>query len=81
MKRKKRDEQEGDLFVYGKFLSILAVGLRKSQKELSEYTVYQIRDEFQRFISEYNYEMYIKAKLAGAQDLEEVKNWMDDLHP
>ena len=78
MKRKKQDENQEDISVYGKFISILAVGLQKTQKELSEYTVYQIRDEFQKFIAKENYDIYIKAKLAGAQDLEEVKNWMDD---
>ena len=51
------------------------------KNELSNYTVYQIRDEFQRFIMKENYDIYIDAKLAGAQDLEEVENWMDDIHP
>jgi hypothetical protein len=27
-----------------------------------------------------NYDIYIDAKLAGAKDLEEVDNWMDDIH-
>lgn len=82
MKRNKKDaEGNGDLSIYSKFISILSVGLHKTQMELSNYTVYQIRDEFQRFILKENYDIYIKSKLAGAQDLEEVKNWMDDLHP
>ena len=81
MKRNKKDTGDNDLSIYGKFISILAVGLKKSKKELSKYTVYQIRDEFQRFIAKENYDNYIKAKLAGAQDLEEVNNWMDELHP
>ena len=80
-KRNKNKADDGDISVYEKFISILAVGLHKSKRELSQYTVYQIRDEFERFIMEENYDMYIKTKLAGAQDLEEVKNWMDDLHP
>jgi hypothetical protein len=28
-----------------------------------------------------NYNIYIEAKLAGAQDLEEVENWMNEIHP
>jgi hypothetical protein len=78
MKRNKKEDIDDDISVYGKFISVLAVGLQKSKNELSNYTIYQIRDEFQRFIAEENYNIYIKAKLAGAQDLEEVKNWMDD---
>lgn len=76
-RNKKGTDEDSDFSVYKKFISILAVGLHKTQKELSEYTVYQIRDEFERFIKKENYDMYVKAKLAGAQDLEEVKNWMD----
>jgi len=78
MKRNKKELKDDNLFIYDKFISILSVGLRKSKETLSQYTVYQIRDEFQRFIKKENYDLYVKEKLAGAQDLEEVKNWMDD---
>lgn len=82
MKRNKKDiNEEEDFSVYEHFISVLSVGLQKSKTELSNYTVYQIRDEFQRFIKKENYDTYIKAKLAGAQDLEEVENWMDKIHP
>lgn len=78
-KRNKKDtDGKGDLSVYNKFISILAIGLKKDKNLLSNYTVYQIRDEFKRFIKKENYDIFIQAKLAGAQDLEEVKNWMDD---
>ena len=79
-RNKKGTEQDEDLSIYGKYISILAVGLGKDINMLSNYTVYQIRDEFQRFIMKENYDVYIKAKLAGAKDLEEVDNWMDDIH-
>ena len=81
-KRNKQEVEDNENFsVYEKYLSILAVGLAKSKNELANYTIYQIREEFQRFIAKENYDIYIKAKLAGAQDLEEVSNWMDELHP
>lgn len=81
MKRNKKDaEQEEDFSIYGKYMSILAVGLQKDLNTFSNYTVYQIRDEFQRFIMKENYDIYIQAKLAGAKDLEEVDNWMNDIH-
>ena len=79
-KRNKKDTDD-NISIYGKFISILSVGLQKDKNILREYTIYQIRDEFERFMAEQNYDMYFRAKLAGAQDLEEVKNWMDDLHP
>lgn len=82
MKRNKKDiEDEENFSVYENFISILAVGLQKNKNELANYTIYQIRDEFERFIKKENYDIYIKAKLAGAQDLEEVENWMEKIHP
>lgn len=63
-----------------KMISVLAVGQRKSINSLLQYTVYQLFDEFQRFKLKQNFDIYVKAQLAGAQDLEEVKNWMSDLH-
>ena len=80
-KSKAKGENLEDISIYGKYISILAVGLKKDKNELSNYTIPQIRDEFERFILQQDFDIYIKAKLAGAKDLEEVKNWMEDLHP
>ena len=78
MKRNKQDmEDDANFSVYEKFISILAVGLQKDKNILANYTIYQIRDEFQRFVQKENYDIYVKAKLAGAKDLEEVQNWME----
>ena len=44
---------------------------------LMNYTVYQLFDEMKRFQMKQDFDMYVQAKMAGAQDLEEVKNWMD----
>lgn len=79
--KRNKQEDDKDLSIYAKYISILAVGLKKDKNELSNYTIYQIRDEFQRFIMERKYDIYVRAKLAGAQDLEEVEDWMNDIHP
>lgn len=78
--REKRAEANGEttkVSIFSKYISILSVGLQKDKNELLNYTVYQLRDEFDRFIAKQNYDIYIQAKLAGAKDLEEVQNWMD----
>lgn len=80
-RQKKNIKEGGKLEIYGKFISILSVGMQKSKKELSQYTVFQLRDEMDRFNLKENFDMNIKARLAGAKDLEEVDNWMKDLHP
>lgn len=66
--------------IYSRFISILAVGLKKDMNCYMNYTIYQIRDEYKRFTLKQNFDIYIKAKLAGAQDLEEVNDWMEDIH-
>ena len=48
--------------------------------ELMQYTVYQLMDEFERFKMKQDFDVYVQAKMAGAKDLEEVKNWMEDIH-
>ena len=65
--------------ILSRYVSILAVGLQKNLNELMQYTVYQLYDEFQRFQLKVQWDAYIQARMAGAQDLEEVDNWMIDL--
>ena len=63
-----------------KYISILTVGEKKEMSSFLRMTIYQISDEFNRFQREYFYEAYIRAKLAGAEGMQEVQNWMDDSH-
>jgi hypothetical protein len=67
--------------IFERYVSILSVGLQKDKNDLMKYTVYQIMDEMERFRLKQDFDIYIRAKLAGAQDMEEVKNWMDEIHP
>lgn len=67
--------------IFSRYVSILAVGNSKDINDLMEYTVYQLKDEFKRFQLKQSFDIYLKAKMAGAKDLEEVDNWMDDIHP
>ncbi len=73
-----KDQQKVNLF--SRYVSILSVGLQKDMNELMQYTVYQLMDEFERFRLKQDFDVYIQAKMAGAKDLEEVKNWMEDIH-
>jgi len=73
------DDEE--ITIYGQYASILAVGERKDINELMNYTIYQIKSEFKRFKAKQSFDIYLKAKMAGAQDLEEVEDWMNDIHP
>lgn len=78
---KSKGSENDEIEFYSQYASILAVGLKKDINELMNYTVYQIKSEFKRFQAERASDFYMKAKLAGAQDLEEVKDWMSEIHP
>lgn len=66
--------------VISRYLSILSVGQKKDMNDYLKYTLYQLFDEHKRYLLKTGYDMYIKAKLAGAQDLKEVEDWMQDIH-
>lgn len=72
--------ESGNSSIFDRYISILAVGLQKDKNDLMEYSVYQLFDEFDRFQAKMAYDIYVQAKMAGAQDIEEVENWMKDLH-
>ena len=66
--------------ILSRYISILAVGEHKDINSLVNYTIYQLFDEFTRFNLKQQSDMYIQAKMAGAKDLQEVENWMKDIH-
>lgn len=80
MKIAKEQVSDGKrISILSRYVSILAVGAQKTLNDLMQYTVYQLYDEFQRFQLKVQWDAYIQARMAGAQDLEEVDNWMIDL--
>lgn len=82
-KAKNRKAQDGPhkVAILSRYVSILAVGESKDINELMQYTVFQLKDEFKRYQMKQSFDMYVQAKMAGAKDLDEVDNWMDDIHP
>lgn len=66
--------------IFDRYVSILSVGLQKDKNELMKYSVYQLFDEFERYQAKVAYDIYVQAKMAGAKDIEDVDNWMRDLH-
>lgn len=66
--------------ILSRYISILTVGLQKDMNSLLNYTVYQLFDEFKRYELKVPYDLNIQARLAGAKDLQEVDDWMKDIH-
>lgn len=73
-------QENENISILSRYASILAVGEQKDLNTLMNYTVYQLLDEWERFCLKMNYDAYAKAKMLGAKDLEEVENWMKDIH-
>ena len=66
--------------ILSRYISILAVGEQKDINSFMNYTVYQLFDEFQRFELKTAYDIFFKARLAGAKDLKTPEDWMKDIH-
>lgn len=84
--KEKRAKAKGEfedkrINAFSQYLSILEVGMKIPKTELVKYSVYQLEEAFKRFQLNQDFYLYVKAKLAGAQDLEEVENWMENIHP
>lgn len=79
-KAEMRGEDTSKINILSRYISILSVGLGMDINELMNYTVYQLFDVFERFELKMSFDYYVQAKMAGAKDLEEVDNWMKDIH-
>ena len=66
--------------ILSRYVSILSVGEQKDTNALLNYTTYQLFDEFKRYELKSGHDIYVQAKMAGAKDLKEVEDWMQDIH-
>ena len=75
-----KGEDQAEISILSRYVSILAVGNHKDINTLMNYTIYQLYDEFGRYELKLSNDIYIQAKMAGAEGLKEVDNWMKDIH-
>lgn len=66
--------------ILNRYISILSVGEQKDINELMNYTVYQLFEEFQRYELKVAFDFNMQCRMAGAQDVKDVDDWMKDLH-
>lgn len=76
---KQNGEDIEKVAIFSRYVSILAVGEHKDINSLMNLTVPQLKNEFKRYQLKYQSDIYLQAKMAGAQDLEEVEDWMQDI--
>lgn len=75
-----KDGDNKKISILEKYVSILTVGEQKDMNSILNYTVYQLFDELKRYQLKLAWDINLKAKLAGAQDLKDAEDWMKDLH-
>lgn len=77
-----RGADNGDkVAIFSRYVSILSMGQKKDLNSFRNYTVFQLMDEYERYNLKTSNDIYLKAQLAGATGLDEVDNWMKDIHP
>ena len=74
----KKSGENKQISILYRYISILALGNHHTIPQLMEYTVYQLFNEFKRFEKKFSYDVWFQAKLAGAENLEDVDNWLSD---
>lgn len=83
-KRHQRISQEKDadkkISILERYVSVLAVGEQKDMNSLLNYTVYQLFDELKRYQLKIAWDINLQARMAGAQNLQDAEDWMQDLH-
>lgn len=77
-KLQKKNDQNKSLDILSRYVSILTLANHHTIPELMQYTVYQLFDQFRRFEKKYNFDMWYQAKLAGAENLEDVDSWLSN---
>lgn len=65
---------------FGHYVSILAVGLHLSVREINQYTMFQLYDQVERYILNVNWDIDIRSRLAGGKPDQQPDNWMKNIH-
>lgn len=73
-----RGDSEGDPF--GRYLSILAIALHTPLKDLIEMTMYQLYDLVERYSLWLNWDLDVRARLAGGNPDGKPEDWMKNIH-
>ena len=79
-RHKKLNQRKGssnkEIDILTRYIIILTLGNHHTIPELMEYTVYQLFSQFKKFEKKYSYETWVQARLAGAEGLQDVENWL-----
>lgn len=72
--------KEGGSSTLTQYLSMLTIGLHMDLHALIQLTLFQLYDLVERYMLNTNWDLYVKQRLAGAQEIQEPENWMKAIH-
>lgn len=75
-----KNEEDKKIAIFSRYVSILAVGEQKDMNLILNLTIYQLYDEYERFLLKLQNDLYTSQMLAGAKGLDKVEDWMKDIH-
>ena len=78
LQKKTTDGDKKSISILSRYISILVIGNHHTIPELMQYTIYQLFNQFRRFEKKFSYDIWLQAKLAGAENLDDVDNWLSD---
>lgn len=74
-------QQQNSGSMFGQYLSIVTVGIGSmSLMETVELTMYQLYDLVERYTLYINWDLDVRARLAGGKPDDKVDNWMKQIH-
>lgn len=71
---------EANSSIFSQYLSTLTIGIPADIKTLMELTMYQLYDLVERYMLYINWDLDIKARLAGGKPDSSPENWMKNIH-
>ena len=71
---------ETNVSVFTQYISMLTIGLHISMLDLKQLTMFQLYDLVERFMLWINWDIDLRARLAGAKPDEHPENWMKNIH-
>ena len=74
------EKGQNNISIFSQYLSMLTIGLHIPLQELMNLTMFQLYDLVERYMLYINWDMDIRARLAGAKPESQPDNWMKNIH-
>ena len=74
------EHKENNTSVFSQYMSILSIGLSMQLLDLTQLTMFQLYDLFERYTLWVNWDLDVRMRLAGGKPDDKPDNWMKNIH-